>query len=383
MFFLLGSGSGSPIEARQTHAPDIAIIVILLIIFAAVLGVAFIVYMKIKSYYKSEQYIEKERSRKTKYKDIQKLAKENNLSQVEADTLCEVCKITDANNILYSIKSNNEVNELFHTAYDLMKQQNLFTDEKMNNFFTTLFKLEMIIAQYKKVLSTRQIAEQTIVFFISNEGEQYPFTVTQNTKDFFTAEIPEFIYKSPRKPALLTRSRFTFRTSDGLSYNLITRIIRYNEGNDGKFYMVLSHSEQLECQAQRHFKRDFFDKECSFKAVKYNENAKKGEEAYSFSEKSYKGKMTNISAGGCCIQTDLPIKEKQYIGVTLPDTGIEETIVGIIRRTRRLPTGKLALHIQFVNISLATKNRIHTLVYKYELQKILDNTAFLEYSIRI
>ena len=30
MFFLLGSGSGSPIEARQTHAPDIAIIIILL-----------------------------------------------------------------------------------------------------------------------------------------------------------------------------------------------------------------------------------------------------------------------------------------------------------------------------------------------------------------
>ena len=44
------------------------------------------------------------------------------------------------------------------------------------------------------------------------------------------------------------------------------------------------------------------------------------------------------------------IKEKQYIGVMLPDTGIEETIVGIIRRTRKLPTGKLALHIQFMQI---------------------------------
>ena len=98
-----------------------------------------------------------------------------------------------------------------------------------------------------------------------------------------------------------------------------------------------------------------------------NENPKKGEEKYIVSEKEYEGKITNISAGGCCIQTDLPIKEKQYIGIILPDTGIDETIVGIIRRTRRLPTGKLALHIQFIQISLATKNRIHTLVYKYEL----------------
>ena len=237
----------------------------------------------------------------------------------------------------------------------------------MNNFFVCLFKLEMAVAQTKKFLSTRQIPVSTVVFYISQEGEQYPFTVTLNQKDFFTAEIPEFIYKSPRRPALLTRSRFTFRTPDGLSYNLITRIIRYNEGNDGKFYMVISHSEQLEIQSQRHFKREFFERDCLFSSVKVNENPKKGEEKYIISDKEYEGKISNISAGGCCIQTTLPIKEKQYIGVHLPDTGIEETIIGIIRRTRRLPTGKLALHIQFVNISLAATNKIYTLVYKYEL----------------
>ena len=367
MFFLLGSGSGKPVEARIEHRGDIAIILIILIVIAAILGIAFVIWMRIKNYYKSEAYIEKERSRKTKLKDIQKLAKENNLSQKDINTLWEICRITNTNNILYSIKSNNEVNELFHTAYDIMKQQNLFTDEKMNDFFTTLFKLELIVAQFKKVLSTRQIPEKSVIFYISNEGEQYPFTVTQNLKDFFTAEIPDFLYKSPRRPQLLTRSRFTFKTADGLSYNLVTRIIRYNEGNDGKYYMVLSHSEQLECQAQRHFKREFFEHECKFKAVKVSESADKEITQFNFSEKEYTGKITNISAGGCCIQTDLPIKEKQYIGIMLQETGIEETIVGIIRRTRRLPTGKLALHIQFVQISLATKNRINTLVYKYEL----------------
>ena len=367
MFFLLGSGSGSPIEARQTHAPDIAIIFILLIIFAAILGIAFVVFMKVKNYYKSEQFLEKERNRKTKYKDIQKLARDTNLNQADIDVIWEICRITDCNNILYSIKSNNEVNDLFRTAYFSMKEKNLLTDEKLNQFFTTLFKLELIVAQTKKLLSTRQIPPQSMIFYISHEGEQYPFTVTVNQKDFFTAEIPEFLYKSPRRPELLTRSRFTFRTSDGLSYNLITRIIRYNEGNDGKFYMVLSHSEQLECQAQRHYKRDFFEKECTFQAVKVNENPGKGEEKYILSDNEYAGKITNISAGGCCIQTSLPIKEKQYIGVSLPDTGIDEVMVGIIRKTRKLQTGKLALHIQFLQISLAAKNRINTLVYKYEL----------------
>lgn len=367
MFFLLGSGSGSPLEARQTHRGDLALIIILLAVFAVILGIAFIVYMRIKSYFTSEQYLDKERNRKTKYKDIQKLTKDNNLSQAESSILWDICRITQCSNILYSAKSNLEVNNLFRNAYNIMKEQKLLTEAKLNDFFSCLFKLETIVAQTKKVLSTRQIPPSSVIFYISEAGEQYPFTVIQNQKDFFTAEVPEFIYKTPRRPALLSRSRFTFRTSDGLSYNLITRIIRYNEGNDGKYYMVISHSEQLECQAQRHFKREFFERECSFKAVKVNPNPQKGEQKYSFSDKEYPGKITNISAGGCCIQTSLPIKEKQHIGINLPDSGIEETLVGIIRKTRRLPTGKLALHIQFIDIPLAAKNRIHILVYKYEL----------------
>ncbi|MBP5519471.1 MAG: PilZ domain-containing protein [Treponema sp.] len=367
MFLLYGSGSGSPIEARQTHAPDIAIIIVLLIIFAAILGIAFVIYMRIANYYKSEKYLEKERNRKTKFKDVQKLAKEHNLSNADCSILWEVCRVTECNNVVFYIKSNSEVNELFREAYQIMKDKKLFTEQKMNDFFVCLFKLEKIVAQTKKVLSTRQIPPSAVIFYISNEGEQYPFTVIQNQKDFFTAEIPQFLYDERRRPALLTRSRFTFKTSDGLSYNLITRIIRYNEGNDGKYYMVLSHSEQLECQAQRNFKRDFFEKECHFSAVRVTDNPPKGVEKYQLSEKQYAGKLTNISAGGCCIQTDLPIKEKQFIGVKLPETGIEETIIGIIKKTRRLPTGKLALHIQFMQISLSAKNRIYTLVYKYEL----------------
>ena len=75
MFFLLGSGSGSPVEARVAHRGDMVIIIVLLIAIAAVLGIAFIVWMRIKNYYKSEAYIEKERNRKTKLKDVQSLQK--------------------------------------------------------------------------------------------------------------------------------------------------------------------------------------------------------------------------------------------------------------------------------------------------------------------
>ena len=59
--------------------------------------------------------------------------------------------------------------------------------------------------------------------------------------------------------------------------------------------MVLSHSEQLECQAQRHFKREFLDMECKFKAVKVNPNPQKGDQKYSFSDKEYDGVLIKLT----------------------------------------------------------------------------------------
>ncbi len=367
MFLLYGGGSGSPIEARQT-APIFLIILIFLIITAFVVLIAFI-FKKMQNYKTSDKYIQKEQGRKTKHSDVVKLCKDNNFKSEDQSILWEVCQITECTNILYLLKSNSDVLDLFRQAYNIMKDRNLFTDVKMNNFFNCLYKLEMMVAQYKKLVSTQQIPLQSMVFYITDEGEQLPFTVLQNDKDFFTVEIPEFLYKSPRKPQLLIRSRFNYKTSDGLSYNFVSRIVRYDANQEGVYKAVIAFTDKLECQAQRHFKREFMEEKCIFSSVSINSNAnlKKGEDPYKYSEKMYMGKLSNISGGGCCIQTKLPIKEKQYLCVILPTMGIDEKIVGIIRRTRKLPSGLFALHIQFERISIKTKNRIFTLVYKFEL----------------
>ena len=367
MFLLYSGGSGSPIEARQT-APIFLIILILLSIIAVVVLVAFL-FNKIEKYKRSDKYLEKEMNRKTKRNDVTRLIRENNLKPEDFDIIWEVCQLTQANNIKFLLKTNADVLDLFRKAYFIMKEKNLFTDEKMNNFFNCLYRLEVMVAQSRKILSTQQIPLQSMIFYISNEGEQYPFTVIQNNKDFFTVEVPEFVFKSPRKPELLIRSRFNYKTSDGLSYNFVSRFIRYDTNEEGKYKAVIAFTDKLECQAQRHFKREFLKEKCIFSPVSINPNAnqKKNEEKYIFSDKIYTGYISNISAGGCCIQTDLPIKENQHLCVILATMGINERIVGVIKKTRKLPTGLFALHIQFVKISMKSKNTIFTLVYKFEL----------------
>lgn len=356
-------GTGSLIEARST-AP-ILLIVIALAAISAFLFILFIIVKKITDYKNSEEYHNKEVNRKTKYSDVTKYVKNNDLTSTDAKILLDISNITEALNINYLLKSNASVNDLFRNAYYKFKETNYFTDQKLNDFFICLYKIEMLVAQSKTLSSTRQIPEGSIIFYIADSGEQYPFTVVLNNKDFFVTEIPDFMASDARKPKILIRSRFTFKTSDGLSYNLISRIIRYDVSKDDKNLMVISHTDQLECQAQRHFKREFFQEICLFSSVKTEtENNKK---RYIESEKKYKGKLTNISAGGCCINTTLPIKENQLIGITLPEHGIDETIIGVIKRTRKLPNMTFSLHIQFLQLSLKTKNQIYTMVYKYEL----------------
>ena len=355
----------SPLAARQNF-PLASFIIAGAVILAIILAVAFI-YKTITNYKNSEKYKQAQQSRPTKFSDVVKFGKAINFSQEEISTLWNVCKLTKINNINYNLKDNNEVYNFFRSGFEEMKKGKKPSEVELFKFFQVFFQVEKAIAQTKFVTSTRFIPLQTVVFYITDEGEQFPLRVNSNTKDSFSLEIPEFLDTERRRPKLLVRQRFTFKTTNGLSYNLISRIIRYEKDKEGKPSMIIAHSEDLQAQAQRNFKREFLKETCDFSSLKIKENKIDDEKYYVYSDNIYKGTLSNISAGGCCIQTKLPIKEKQYLTISIPNLGIEEKIVGIIRRTCRLPSGVFALHIQFLRISVESKNKIYALVYKFVL----------------
>lgn len=361
MFFLYSENSGSPILARKS-APLFTVILILGIIIGVVVAIGILI-AKIREYKKTDKYLDREKNRSTTYSDVVKYANQNEFSTSEKNILWEVCQITKWKNIFYSLKDNSSVNELFREAYIILKNKGL-SDAKLNVFFKTLFKIETIVAQYRKLISSKQIPLQSMIFYISDEGEQYPFTIIQNTKDFFVIEVPEFIAKTQRRPPILKQSRFTYKTNDGLSHNFVTRIIRYDESNPEQIKAIIAHTDKMECQTLRKFKREFFEEKCQFSAVIHSPNE---QSKYTIKSEKLEGKITNISGGGCCIRTNLPIKENQYLCIFLESIGIDEKIIGIIRKTRKLPNGTFTLHIQFLNLPVSIENKILALVYKYEL----------------
>ena len=183
------------------------------------------------------------------------------------------------------------------------------------------------------------------------------------------------MYDNPNlKPPVLERLRFITKAQNGMTYHFTSRAMRYQTNPDGKIYLIVNHSEDLVNQAHRNSKREFLDTECLFSPahlVHTVENEKKAkhnkEEDFVVRPKEYEGRITNISSGGCCIKTTLPIKEKQYLSLRVPSLELHEHIIGIIRKTRKLIDNSYNLHIQFLKISLESKNRINTIAFKYEI----------------
>lgn len=364
MFDLNYRAGSTPLAARS-NGIIYASLLVALVIFVIVGIIAFIL-RKYKEKITSKEYIEKEKNRPTKYSDIKKLKTKYDYTPEEAALLWEVCKATEPPNIFYLIRDNAKIDQIFREAYGILKDIGT-NDKKMCDFYKLRYKMEKTLAHVTKLSSTLGIPVNSKVFYIDAEGEQYPFTLRENTKDAMTLEIPDFFVNHPRKPQELKKVKFMYCSPTFMTYFFASRPIRYTQANDGKYLMVISHSNNLFSQNQRNSRREFVKDKCEFSSVKVVTD-KKNNNHYQSSEKHYPAYLLNVSAGGCCIHTTMPIKEKQLICLRFPSLGVTEDVIGIIRHTRKIPEKqRFALHIQFTEISLNTQNKIYSYVYKFEI----------------
>lgn len=368
-FFQIGS---SPLMARQGF-PIGMFLLGLLVLAVLVVGIWFFA-KHLLDYKKSDKYIQKQLSRITTQKDVKIFSDTYRLNQKLSNQLWNLCRTKKLPNINYLIKEHSQITQIFKDYYFYLKEHNASLEE-INDYFELNFQVEKICAASKSLLSTKQLPPEHVVFYLTHESEQFPFYVKANTSDFFALEIPKFVFENPNlKPPLLERLRFITKSVDGMTYHFTTRAMRYQTNPDGKFQLILAHSEDLLNQAHRNSKRESIDAECTFspaRIAREEERSKKAiknkEEEFIVSQKEYPGKITNISTGGCCIKTNLPIKEKQHLSLLIPTLDIHEHIIGIIRKTRKLIDNSYNLHIQFLKISLPSKNKINAYAFKYEI----------------
>ena len=137
--------------------------------------------------------IQKQLERLTTQKDVKKFTETNRLTPEMSTLLWDICKTMKLPNINYLIKQPEIIAEKFKEYYYLIKNQNI-TAEDLNLFFELNFTIEKIVATTKGLLSTKQFTIDSVVFYLTQQSEQYPFYVKANTNDFISLEIPKFAY---------------------------------------------------------------------------------------------------------------------------------------------------------------------------------------------
>lgn len=349
----------TPLLSRQNPIIYVFLISALIVILFAV--AIWIIFMLNKKRKESPEYIEKEKQRITNSSDVKKLAEKFNLTQNDSTLLLYLCRKYKIRNILYSIKEFNELDSIFKQAYEDFKISGDIV--RMNRLFFLKFSLDKIFASSNLISSSKQLLPETKLSLLFKSGTKVPCELIENAKDFISINIPESLLSMEDKPNELDKIAFSFITPQGLPYAFVTRLIRYQKINEQNV-MIVSHSNELITKTQRNYKRKFVSEKCRFASVKVTTDKK---EEFIISDKKIDTKVTNISGGGCCISSALPIKEGQIIYIEFDFKDGTDSVIGKIIKTRKTNIeGVYNLHIKFVRISTETQNKILAKVYSYD-----------------
>lgn len=358
------AASGSPIQARNSNMP---VALWFVLIAAGVIGIFFVIRTilhQMKQRKLSPEWLAKEKKRITQKKDVDVLAEKLKLPHDEVALLWSICKNTKAPNITYLIDENGaeELDRIFKSEYLAMKARNADNDQ-ITLLFRIRHKLEEAAASTLTITSTNALSEGIKFICYLESGQQVPCTVVKITKDSIFLDIPQALYDSPDRPKELAKATFTFNFPSITRYEFSARIVRYNINTKGTPELIISHSNNLSIQAKRGSRRVDYIRHTFFYAVTQTEEG--GKKKFVRKDKAYKCSLLNVSGDGCCISSDLPIKQNQYVCIDVPINDTTENVVGRIVDTRRLDQKLFALHIAFVQIDPSFKNEIFALAYNY------------------
>lgn len=349
----------SPLASRANP-----VIYAVLIVAAIIIFIAFLIWSALKlleKYRTSEKYIESKKNKISSYSDIKSFSSKFKLSQKEQALLWKIFKKYHITNIFYTIKDYENLSKYFKSYYTEKKSE--FSDDDEEIFFSLLFNIEKISSGINIIKSTKSIPVKTKLFYINRHGIKFSFDLEENTKSVMILKPAEQFIRETQKPEETEKILFTFTSESKMQYGFVSRIIRYQRTNDGNLQLIISHPNILYKQIKRNFKRRATSKTLEFSSAKISENRKD----FIFGEKQYFAKATNISAGGICLVTNLPIKQNQFLKINLSPFGLQESVIGKIISTRNtIKKDYYNLHIKFVKIPKKSQNKIQRTVFGYE-----------------
>jgi len=355
--------TGSPLAARQTALPYT--VMAFALVGIGVLFLLWIVWKILQKRKESPEYIEAQKNRPTTIKNVQDLAKRISLTRQEALLLWNICFRQKARNIYYMWNDEEYLDGLLREEFLRLRQKNAESD--IFEVFKLKSRLERIERMQHSIPSSHNIPEGETLTLPATGGRFYTFKIRKNDQDSLILEVPKNLEGTEFCPKPLDKIVMTYMTKRGTQYVLSSRVIRFQHGSGGVPEMVINHSNAVSMQNRRQWKRINIGNKCVFSAVE-EKTGKRGEITYAPKENKYEGILADVSAGGCMIKTQLPIKrdQKLWIKISLPEREEFEAYGLIVSAQKNNETNEFALHISFIEIDEKDRNDIFAFVYNYQ-----------------
>lgn len=355
--------SGSPLTARlEFNFSAFFFVVAIIVVFIVIIG---LITRYLRIYRDSAAYLEKRKNAPTKTKDIVEVSKKAKLSKTEYDYLSYLIKLYKIPNLKYFLKDPKNIDSYLKEQYKLLdKDMNELGKTTLFNLRTKLFKT---FGNQILIKNSRLIPLGTYLTFTPSQGIHYQFLLSESNQEELYLTLPSNFIQPDEKPAILSKIDLIFVHKDSSPYKLETRVIRYQKGKNNSDLIVCTQSDKITLLPKRESERIELMKPCVFCHAKTSQNNQNNYDLYIPSEQKHNGTLADISAGGCRILTNLPIKSGQYIFIEGPlDNKNLDKALGIIVRTSQTKYNTFVLHVKFLKITEKTKNSISAITSNYK-----------------
>jgi hypothetical protein len=139
--------TGSPIIAREFF-PFVKYFLLIIFILAVIVLVWYI-FLKFSKYKETPEYLEKKKKKRPSTKEISIFCSKFNFSKEQRKVFTYIAKNLKNENLIYSIKDNVRLNEIFNEFYKKLSLER--NDKKIYALFSLLFKIEQINSHKAKI----------------------------------------------------------------------------------------------------------------------------------------------------------------------------------------------------------------------------------------
>jgi hypothetical protein len=294
------------------------------------------------------------------------------LTKDQVDLLINLIRIYHVNRPFDLLSNSRTLNNTLGKALrdiGAMQAPSGIVEKQKLDLYKVKQLMERIDVQTNRLDNTKNLSLGQKITFKMPNNDRIQTVVTANVKEFFCAKVPvnaggeQIRWKKGSKQLILLWGK------DGEEQGFETKVLGYNNVK-GVTSVLLQHTGQINKAYHRRFRRKKIRINCHAYPIQIiitgkGRRAKK--EAMVMNNAGRMMSMTDISSGGCCLQTGNRMPRGELVKLNFePVKGKPVVALGKIVDVRKSAGPYLSVHVMFTKASSQNLNRINEYVYDFQ-----------------